>query len=640
MNLLNDWLPEQLLSALGWTLVHSLWQIALVSGLLWIGLRLFKSKGPAFNYNLSLGAMGLILVMVGSTFFTQVQRIAQPAPSMANFQPGPQDLAFLAAAEPGNVEAFIGQMTSLIESNIPLLVNFWFFGAILFLFRLAANFAAIRNLRQASHAVEDFELEKCFYRLIGTLNLPNSIQLRMGTQGTSPMTFGFLKPVVLIPAGLVFHLSPAQLEAIIAHELAHIKRHDYLINLVQSSLEVLFFYHPSFWWISQTIKELRENAADDVVVKAGISPEVLAFGLAEVLNFAKQPTNELALAAGRKRNPTLQRIKRILGHPAQTYPQNPIISIPMILTLFITLGLATGTAKDSSPAPDMVEALVALHMPEVTIAHLPSDTVIQKNSKKVEVIQDQNGKTSKTIVWNTTDGKTTYLDGEEDWEFFSEGEGNVIIFNGDTIKTEGMNTFFFDGEGFEMPEFPEFEMAMVPDLEMMGAPEFEMEEFMAPMPPFEMGPMMFEFEDMDGAFFAMPDTAMTDAEKEAWAKEMEKKSEAWAKKMEERAKKWEEEMGPKMKEFEEKMKAWQEENEPRMKEFQKKMEEWQKAQEPKMKEFQEKMKVWQEEQQPKIEEFQRKMEIWQKENAAKMEELVEKLQEEAEKVKKEGKGKN
>lgn len=640
MNLLVDWIPDYLLSALGWTLVHSIWQMILVAGLLWLGLKLFKSKGPAFTYNLSLGAMLLTVLLVTVTFVHQVQNQTTQATLIANFQPGFQASNPALGVETPVYQAIISRTTNLIESNIPLLVNFWFFGAILFMFRLAANLAAIRNLRQASHPVVDFELEKSFYRLLGKLNLPSDIQFRIGKQGTLPMTFGFLKPIVLIPSALILHLSPQQLEAILAHELAHVKRNDYLINLIQSSLEVLFFYHPCFWWMSQTIKELRENAADDLVVKSGVAPDTLAFALAEVLNFAKQPQTELALAAAKKRNPTLQRIKRILGHPAQTYPQNPIISIPMILTLMISLGLVASAGQETPEPRGTVEPLVALQMPEVDIPMSLSDTVIRKTSKKTEVIEDKNGKTAKTIIWETDGNGVIELDADESWEFITEGDGNVIVINGDTVKTSGKNMVFFNGEEFDMSDMPEIELPEPPSFEGMGVPPFEMQEFMAPIPSMDladMAPMIFEFDGMDGAFFAMPDTAMTDQEKEVWAKEIEKKSEEWAKKMEERAKKWEEEMGPKMKEFEEKMKAWQEENEPRMKEFQKKMEEWQRAQEPKMKEFQEKMKVWQEEQQPKIEEFQRKMEIWQKENAAKMEELVEKLHREAEANQKESK---
>lgn len=651
MNLLNEWLPEQLLSALGWTLVHSLWQMVLVAGLLWLGLKLFKSKGPAFNYNLSLGAMGLTVLLVIVTFIYQVQDGVTQTTLFANFQSDLQDSAPLVGAETTTFQSLIGQATNLIESNIPLLVNFWFFGAILFMFRLTANLAAIRNLRQVSDPVEDFELEKSFYRLLGKLDLPSHIQLRIGQQGTSPMTFGFLKPVVLIPAALILHLSPAQLEAILAHELAHVKRQDYLINMIQSSLEVVFFYHPSFWWMSQTIKELRENAADDMVVKSGISPDVLAYGLAEVLNFAKQPTTDLALTASRKRNPTLQRIKRILGHPAQTYPQNPIISIPMLVTLLLSAGLMASAQQDVPVILENVKPLVVIEIKEKidevleiheqidlnldlnTDVELLIDTVIEQNVIAERLVSEvQDVKKDNVFVYDM-EGVENEFDLATKFTFFTSGD--TLISGKDTIIFSGKNSFNFESG-------PNFDFETMPTLELPDAPEFDIDfgpmpamGAMPPMPPLEMEQGMFEFDGMDMGYFVMSDTTLTEKEREEWIKEMEEKSAKWAEKMEQNAAKWEKEMGPKMKEFEEKMKAWQEANEPKMKALQEKMEEWQKAQEPKMKEFQEKMKAWQEEQQPKMEEFQRKMEIWQKENGAKMEELVEKLQQEAEQAQKE-----
>ncbi|MHA7129873.1 M56 family metallopeptidase [Algoriphagus namhaensis] len=640
MNILDEWIPDHLLSALGWTLVHSIWQLVLLSVVLWLALKVARTKGPAFSYNLSLLGMASAVLLVLGTFVYQLQK-----PAAATRVPG----VFTQSLPAAPTELHTGQQMELfslvdsfsgwIDSNIPLLVNLWFIGALLFTIRLATNLAGIRDLRLSSHVAKDFELEKSFYRLLGKMNLPSTIQLRIGNKASSPLTFGFLKPIVLLPAGLLFHLSPAHLEAILAHELAHIKRHDYLVNLIQSSLEVIFFYHPCFWWMSETVKELRENAADDLVVRSGIAPDTLAFALAEVVNFAKQPQSDLALAAAKKRNPTLQRIKRILGHPAQTYPQNPIISIPMILTLCISLGLVASAGQDAPEREGSVEPLISLSLPEVDIPHSDKDTVRTRSSKKVEVVQDQNGNTSKTIVWETDDAAD--LDGAEIWTYLNEDDANVIVINGDTLKSGGKNVFFFNGEEFSMPQLPVLDLPPAPSFEGMDVPPFAMEEFMAPMPPLAMAPMpSIPFDGFDRDFFASMDTTMTKEEREAWQKDIEKKSEAWAKKMEEQAKKWEEEMAPKMKEFEEKIKAWQEANEPKIKEFQKKMEEWQKAQEPKMKEFQEKMKIWQEEQQPKFEEFQRKMEVWQKENAAKMEELVERLHQEAEAQEKETKKKN
>lgn len=432
MNYLNDWIPENLLNVIGWTLVHSLWQLTLVGGLLWVLLKFFAKKSPGFKYNLALGTMVFTVILTLSTFafqFSLTEKVLITGEwmesvgsisdaSLGTFESSPQNLL---------------QITSVwIESQLPLLVNFWFVGAVLFLVRLFTNFSELRSLRKTSLHTNDFQLEKSFYRLLGKLDISTDIDFRLTERALSPITFGFLKPVVLIPAGLVFHLSPEQLEAILAHELAHIKRNDYLTNFCQSFLEVLFFYHPSFWWMSQTVKELRENAADDMVVKAGISPEVLAHSLAEVLAFAKQNPPELALAAGKRRNPTLQRIKRILGHPAQTYPQNPIISIPMLLTLVLSAGLMATAQQDVSVLQEEVKPIASLVITKAreakvkvieqleldTQVSVPTDTTIDvKKDVIVEQLHEvilEEGEDPTIMVWETNEPLQSNKEGDSE----------------------------------------------------------------------------------------------------------------------------------------------------------------------------------------------------------------------------------
>lgn len=661
MNYLNDWIPENLLNVLGWTLVHSLWQLTLVGGLLWILLKLFAKKSPDFKYNLALGTMVFTVILTLSTFVFQLSLTEKvlitgewmesvgsiSEASLGTFESSPQNIIQISSG--------------WIESQLPLLVNFWFVGAVLFLVRLFTNFSELRSLRKTSLHTNDFQLDKSFYRLLGKLDINTDIDFRLTEGALSPITFGFLKPVILIPAGLVFHLSAEQLEAILAHELAHIKRNDYLTNFCQSFLEVLFFYHPSFWWMSQTIKELRENAADDMAVKAGISPGVLAHSLAEVLAFAKQNPPELALAAGQKRNPTLQRIKRILGHPAQTYPQNPIISIPMLLTLVLSAGLMASAQQDVSILQEEVKPIASLVVTKAREAkvkviekldldtEMPAliDTTIDVKKEVIveqlhEVILEE-GEDPAIMVWETNESLHSIKEGDSEKNLTYVFLGDTLYSGKDTIVMNDKKAYFLHlGHDFDFEEMPQLELPEPPEFDIeFGSGELMLE--MPPVPVFEMemgeffsgssAPMVFDMENFQGGnFFAFSDTTeMTKEERENMIRKMEKNSQKWAEEMEKNAAKWEKEMGPKMKEFEEKMKAWQKENEPKMKEFQKKMEEWQKAQEPKMKEFEEKMKAWQEEQQPKLEEFQRKMELWQKENEEKVKEFQKRLEESVEK---------
>ncbi len=613
MKLLNGWIPENLLHALGWTLVHSVWQLIIVAALLWIVLRMVHGKSPDFKYKLALACMGVSLIVAVGTFIYELALFNPVTAQNLNvFQVVFLDQNAFSAEQ--SFESSIQNLVNWIEKQLPLLVNAWFLGALLFMFRLVNSLSELRTLRKSSSEPNDFQLEKILYRISGKLGIDKVPSLQITQVGQSPVTFGFLKPIILIPAGLILNLSPAQLEAIIAHELAHVKRNDYLTNFLQSGLEVIFFYHPCYWWMSLTVKELRENAADDLVIQAGVSPKELAYALAEVLNFARQNPPELALAAGKQRNPTLQRIKRMLGYPAQNYPQNPIISLPMLLTLLLSAGLMASAQQDAPPPSEKIKPLAAI-TPNENPNSIAAVFPLNASSPLADTIERRK-------------------------------EKRIMVQDGDTLITESDTIIFGRDPKHKFHFMPEMDWSTMPILELFEAPVFP-EGFMAPPvfpvdmfpamaplmiePMVAMPPMVFDFyEGAPGAFYFSDTTKMTPEEREKWAKKSEEwakiaemKTEEWAKKSEE----WAKEFEPKMKEFELKMEEWEKANEPKMKEFELKIQEWEKAQGPKMKEFEEKMKIWEKEQQPKLEEFQRKMEEWQKENAKKMEEFQRKLEE-------------
>jgi bla regulator protein BlaR1 len=642
MNFLTEWISEELLKALGWTLVHSIWQLILSAAALWLVLKFAKKSTPALKYGIAVGTLVLSFTGVFGTFLFQWSHLASnPEYEFQNgnlFWPIQNQ-----SAEELTWEAMLGKATFLIESNLPILVNFWFFGALLFLFRLANNLSEVRNLRKNAVLMEDFEVTEMVCRLAGKLEISRAVEIRTTAFTQSPLTFGTIRPVILLPAALIFHLSPAQLEAIIAHELAHVKRNDYLSNLILSVLEILFFFHPCYWWMSQTVKELRESAADDLALKAGIQPKVLATSLAEVLDFARQNSPELTLAASRKRNPTLLRIKRMLGYPTENYPQTPIISIPMLLTLFLSAGLMASAQHD---APDPSEAFKPIsEITDVAVAYYPLDApdTTAKNfpDPKTRDTVEIHGKPVMTFTME--DGKVYQV------------KGDLLISGKDTLvmspKTKAawenlrkMNTN--EMPVLEMSDAPQFPDSLatppIPPVPPVPPLPADFPEFPTPVPTEN---FMFNKLNMPMPPIHFSDTVkMTQEEKEKWVQKMEMKSKEWEAK-------FEKEFAPKMKEFEEKMKAWSEANEPKISEFHKKMQEWQDAQGswirelegkmkiwqeeqgPKMKEFEDRMKEWEKRNQPKMEEFNRKMDVWQKEHRLKMEEFQKLLKEELKKEK-------
>jgi beta-lactamase regulating signal transducer with metallopeptidase domain len=657
MTNMTDLISDKLLHALGWTLVHSIWQLLVVAGVLWLALKVARKASPALTYGMAVGALMLSSLSTLATFlylWTRPEEILSLSVDSMNSSPAL------------DWEGLLAQGIFWTEQNLSLVVNFWLFGAILFLFRLISQFAEIRNLRKTSLPFENLEIQTLTDRLVATLGISRKIEIRTTGKAHSPLTFGVMTPVILLPFALVFQLSPAHLEAVIAHELAHVKRNDYLSNLLLSTLEVLFFFHPCYWWMSQTVKELRENAADELVLKAGISAADLANALAEVLQFASQPPPELSLAAGKKRNPTLLRIKRMLGYPTENYPQTPLISIPMVLTLLLCAGLVASAPQDPAPMRASFEQNSELS----DLVYLQDTTRKSGMDSTRTMLIQSNQEMDLTLTLD--DGKTYLI------------KGGKLIHGGDTVllspkakaALEKLSSIQMKGEGLPA-------MAPMPPMPAM-APMFPM-DLMAPMPPMPEMPTMapmplapmtgfeipsfplmqvegFPIHVVEGVFFQGDTTKMSKDEKEKWRKSAQDRAENWAKEAEMKAKeaemkakeweaKWREneaknqekiaqldekfqkELAPKLKEFEAKMKEWEKANQPRMKEFESKMKAWEESQGPKWKDWEEKIKQWELANKPRMEEFQKRMDAWQKEQQARIQELQLILQEELKKEK-------
>jgi beta-lactamase regulating signal transducer with metallopeptidase domain len=660
----NSIISDQILLALGWMIVHALWQIAAVGLMLWLTLQIFGKKSAAFKYRLSISALAVISVLALGTFIYSIPESNPMAPEATSLS---ASLDQWMQTDSGHlIEAPSDWMivSKRIENWIPTLVQVWFLGAMLFLVRLATSLADIRNLRQKQHDPAESVWQQVLDKQLTSLKMSKPVQLLKSIHVDVPMTYGVWKPVILIPAGLFFQLSPLQLEAIIAHELAHIKRYDFLVNLVQSILEVVFFFHPIFWWVNKTAKEQRENACDDLAISMGASPKDLAYGLANVLNHAKNPTPEMVMAAAKTKNPTLERIKRIMGVKTSSSQPTTITSMTMMITLLLGATLMVGASD--KPSKESFEDLMATELNTTTIegnwidpySYPKEDTVPPKSPVKMDLDWDK-----MTPEQKETFGKDMEEGLKDLGEFFKD---MTPVFEG----IGEIGSLFRDFPGTPIPPM---------DFAIAGIPEFELKDI--PMMDFDIAPFItfpdsaWYFEVPSDIYFPADSasvynfsyrnkyyfdtTKMSKAEidkkraimaeesakraeaiekwnsenkdriaewqkkVEAWQKEMAPKAEEFQAKMEE----WQKANAPRMEEFQNKMKAWQEENQPRLEEFEKKMEEWQKANEPRMKEFEQRMEAWQKENQPKIEEFQKKMEIWQQENQEKMKEFQMKMQE-------------
>ncbi len=339
MKKLFDIIPSNLSSALGWTLIHALWQgIAIV--LIFSILRSFF-KPSNTRYWLGMGALSLQLLAAIVTFFI----IYEPAQNLSYLADNQTFTGF--SAQISNLVftpqklSLLQQIEAFLQNNLDLFVTVWLIGTSFLLLRLVVGFAYVQGLKVQKTNSVNADIQALMNSLLEKVQFSNKIKLLESVRATVPMTIGWLKPVILLPVGIATGLTVRQLEAILAHELAHIKRYDYFVNIFQNIIEILFFFHPATWFISAKVRDERENCCDDFAVKICGDSMVLAHALTQVASYQQQP--RLAMAFGAKRQNFMDRIKRIIG--INTSQSNRYGNFSAVLGIILVVALGVVVAQ-------------------------------------------------------------------------------------------------------------------------------------------------------------------------------------------------------------------------------------------------------------------------------------------------------
>ncbi len=248
-----------------------------------------------------------------------------------------------------------------------MFVSVWLAGVVLLTLRLFSGWMWVQRMKSHGARPAPEALQSAARRLMRRLHIGRAVRLLESTSVAVPTVIGWLRPVVLLPASAMAGLAPNQMEAILAHELAHIRRHDYIVNLFQTVVETLLFYHPAVWWLSRRIRAERENCCDDLAVSLCGDPVAYAAALAE-LEGLRSTTGDLVLAA--TGGSLLQRVRRLLGVPTHAGRAPGWLAAGVALLVLISMsagavtsGAFTGELQEPTVVPTAPAAPVAPAQP-------------------------------------------------------------------------------------------------------------------------------------------------------------------------------------------------------------------------------------------------------------------------------------
>lgn len=344
METIPFFIPRSLGEALGWMVLHSIWQagvIALFTGVLLIVLR---RKSAKMRYWIANSALLLVLVTAVGTFgyyFQQSESQADFSHISAGQMQVSKSLASPVLAFQQADVPLVFNIGTYFHRNLPLVVACWFLGLCVFLLRLLSNVGYVYYLRNHLNFPAEEYWDDLLQKLLRNARLEQPVRLVESALVRTPMVIGHLKPLILFPIGLINRLDPHQVEAILAHELAHILHRDYIFNLLQSVVETLFYYHPAVWWLSARVRHEREIAADDAAVQLTGKSMEYAKSLVLIQDLAMMPVSAFPAFSGPRKNQLLHRIQHILRVQQTTnLAMEKIIGTCAILLVIIGLGVA------------------------------------------------------------------------------------------------------------------------------------------------------------------------------------------------------------------------------------------------------------------------------------------------------------
>lgn len=391
MNWLTSVLPNDMVQALGWTLIHSLWQAGLLALPIAAVFSLLPRLPARAKARVSYIAVLLIVILAGFTYRGQIlgtQTVTLPIQSETGLTLAAGDVP---PAVAGGKGLSLVSLNQILTEQMPVIALLWLLGALTALLRLSRGVMQLHRIRRLDHKPVSSGLQNRLDIMTKRFGLRRPIRLFGSSLIGSPVVFGELRPIILFPLALIGSVSVDQIEALLAHELAHIKRHDYLLNLLMRVIRALFFFNPGLLWLAGLWESEREISCDQMATAMGVRPQCLAEALLEV-RLEQRAWLRLTPAAFGQGSLRV-RIQRIFGDPVR-HQTGLITGLPFLFLFLVAgfwlwsapLGAGNGSVRGDESAQAVPETVA---VPSLSTADDPDRQKMKAMVEEMEQLRSR-----------------------------------------------------------------------------------------------------------------------------------------------------------------------------------------------------------------------------------------------------------
>jgi beta-lactamase regulating signal transducer with metallopeptidase domain len=371
---------NELIRSLGMALVHSLWEGLVILVLILFALSLAGRSNARFRYLVLVsGHLLLLTAFISTWYFLYHHNLASAIKPLTRVYSQVNGLVSTSSISLRTAD-YTATLKEFLEPLYPALAVGWTMGFTLMVIRMAGGFYLSYNIIKKDIYLPDPSLLALFEKAKARLMMTARLNLRMSTRQISPMVIGIIKPCVIVPAAILSGLNTEQVEAILVHELAHIRRYDHLVMIIQAIITQILFFHPVAWYLSAEINRERENCCDDLVIKTFPNPinYIKALTMIQELNVDGQvPANALL---GRSKR-LLGRVKRLLKTEKR---HAPVFRMAGIFLLLFTLSIVAITIATAGN-PGTKKSLSTFFKVKPEKIQIAADTTKTKKHEKAAI---------------------------------------------------------------------------------------------------------------------------------------------------------------------------------------------------------------------------------------------------------------